>query len=279
MRPVDPAAAEGFAEVPGGRLWYDERGEGPAVFLTHAGIADARMWEAQMSSFTGTFRTARYDDRAFGKSPVPTMPFSPIEDVVHLMDALGIERAALVGNSFGGAIDIEVALAHPDRVWALVAIAPALLGFEGEGHPTLEAAAAARAAGDVAGSVDLELEVWAPLRTDPDADALIHRMAHDNAGVEDLPDELFIEPERFAAERLEELSVPTLVVIGDTNPPDFEAIADEIAERVPGARTARIAGADHLVSLRRPDEFDRVVLEFLRDAARGEPAATRSGRA
>ena len=271
--------AEGFAEVPGGSLWYEDRGEGPAAVLIHAGIADARMWERQMRSFSPEFRTIRYDDRAFGRSPVPTAPFSPIQDVATLLDGLGIERAALVGNSFGGAIAIEVALAHPDRVWALVAVAPALLGFEGDGHPTLEAAGEARAAGDVARSVDLELEVWAPLRTDPAVDELIRRMAHDNSGVDDLPDELFIEPERFAAEHLEDLAVPTLVVIGDTNPPDFDAIASEIAARVPGARTARIADADHLVSLRRPEEFDGAVLEFLRDASKGEAAATRSGRA
>ena len=268
-------AASGFADVPGGRLWYEDLGEGPAVVLIHAGIADARMWVVQMTSFTTAFRTVRYDDRAFGKSPVPTSPVSPVDDVVHLMDALGIERAALVGNSFGGAIAIETALAHAHRVWALVAVAPALLGFEGGGHPTLEAAGEARAAGDVARSVDMELEVWAPLRTDPAVDELIRRMAHDNAGVEDLPEDLFVEPEVFAAERLEELRVPTLVVIGDTNPPDFEAIADEIAARVPGARTARVADADHLVSLRRPQEFDRAVLDFLRSASKDEAAATR----
>ena len=267
--------ASGFADLPGGSVWFEDRGDGPAVVLIHAGIADARMWERQMTSFTSAFRTVRYDDRAFGKSPVPTTPFSPIEDVASLMDALGIGRAALVGNSFGGAIAIETALAYPDRAWALVAVTPALLGFEGEGHPTLEAAGAAREAGDVSRAVDLELEVWAPLRTDPDVDALIHRMAHDNDGVDDLPEELFIEPERFAADRLEDLRVPTLVVVGDANPPDFEAIADEIGRRVPGARTVRITGADHLVSLRRPEEFDRAVMEFLREASTDEAAATR----
>lgn len=272
---MTPAAGDGLARLPSGSLWYDDRGDGPAVVLIHAGIADARVWERQMSSFARAFRTVRYDDHAFGRSPVPTAPFSPVDDLAALMDALGIERAALVGNSFGGAIAIEAALAHPDRVWALVAVAPALLGFEGEGHPILEAAGEARAAGDVSRSVDLELEVWAPLRTEPEVDALIRRMAHENSGVEDLPDELFVEPERPAAGRLEELRVPTLVVIGDTNPPDFEAIADEISARVPGARTERIADADHLVSLRKPEEFDRVVLAFLRDASKDEAAATR----
>ena len=271
--------SEGFAEVPGGSLWYEDRGEGPAVLLIHAGIADARMWERQMTSFSPEFRAIRYDDRAFGRSAVPTTPFSPIEDVVALLDALGIDRAALVGNSFGGEIATEAALAHPDRVWALVVVTPALLGFEGKGHPTPEAAGAAREAGNVARSVDLELEVWAPLRTDPAVDELIRRMAHENSGVDDLPDDLFVEPERFAAEHLEDLAVPTLVVVGDTNPPDFDAIADEIAKRVQGARTARIADADHLVSLRRPEAFDEVVLEFLRNAGKNEAAATRSGRA
>ena len=276
MRP--PRA--GRADLPGGSLWFEDRGDGPAVVLLHAGIADARMWAPQMDPFSERFRTIRFDMRAFGASPVPTAPFSPIEDVAALLDALDVPRAALVGSSFGGAIAIEAALAHPDRVWALVLVAPALFGFEHAGHPTLEEAEAARASGDVTRSVDLELEVWAPLRTDAETDELIHRMAHDNGGVDDLPDELFIEPDRLAAERLEDVAVPTLVVIGDENPQDSDAIADEIAGRVPGATKARIAGADHLVSLRRPGEFNEVVLQFLGRASAGEPSrATRSGRA
>jgi len=265
----------GFAAVPGGRVWHEERGRGPAVVLVHAGIADARMWDRQMATFSSAFRTIRFDMRAFGQSPVPTAPFSPIDDVAGLMDELGVERAALVGNSFGGAIATEAALAHPERFWALVVVAPALFGFEGTGHPALVEAGQARAEGDVARSVDLELEVWAPLRTDPEVDGFIRRMAHDNGGVDDLPEELFIEPRSLAADRLEELTVPTLVVIGDTNPSDFEAIADAFATRVPGAETARIGEADHLVSLRRPEEFDRAVLTFLRSASKEEAAATR----
>ena len=272
--------SRGLADLPGGPVWFEDRGDGPALMLVHAGIADARMWASQMDPFAQRYRTIRFDMRAFGKSPVPASPFSPIDDVAALMDARGVKRAALVGNSFGGAIALEAGLAHPDRVWALVLVAPALFGFAGSGHPTLDEAAAARAAGDVDRSVDLELEVWAPLRTDPATDDLIRRMAHDNGGVDDLPDDLFIEPDRLAVERLEEVAVPTLVVIGDENPQDFDAIADEIVRRVPGARKTRIAGADHLVSLRRPAEFNEVVLQFLQEASgEDDSPATRSGRA
>jgi pimeloyl-ACP methyl ester carboxylesterase len=257
----------GFAEVPGGRLYYEAAGDGPAVVLLHAGIADHRMWIHQMEPFAAEHTVVAYDQRAFGRSDPPTGPFSIVEDLGRLLDALDIERAAVVACSMGGAVEIEFALAHPERVTALVPVASGLAGFEWPPDPKLAEADAAEEAGDIERAVELALEIWAPLRSDPQTDRLIEQMARDNTATSDAPDEWWLDPERPAAEMLEEISAPTLVVVGDTDHPKILAIADALSARIPGARRVDIANADHLVPLRAPEAFNAAVLPFLREFA------------
>jgi pimeloyl-ACP methyl ester carboxylesterase len=257
----------GFADVPGGRLYYEVAGDGPAVVLLHAGIADHRMWVHQMEPFASEHTVVAYDQRMFGRSDPPTGPFSIVEDLGRLLDALHIERSALVACSMGGAVEIDFALAHPDRVTALVPVASGLAGFEWPADPKLAEADAAEQAGDIDRAVELALEIWAPLRTDPATDRLIERMARENTGESAIPDEWWLEPERPPAGRLEEIAAPTLVVVGDTDHPKILAIADALSTRIPGARRVDIPNADHLVPLRQPEAFNAAVLPFLREFA------------
>ena len=253
---------EGHLNLEGGGIWYEVAGDGPAVVLMHAGIADSRMWDAQFEGFAEHHRVVRFDVRGFGRSPPPTAPFSRGEDVVALMDHLEIPSAALVGCSMGGGIAISLALQHPDRVHALVPVATALPGYqwpENELDRQTEEAVAAR---DWDRVVGLNIEQWAPLRTDPEVDALIERMIRENARVDELPEELFL-PTPSAMDGLEEIRCPTLVVVGETDPPPIFDIANILVERIPRAQRVDIAGADHLVPLRRPREFNEAVLGFV----------------
>ena len=98
-------------EVNGTGLGYDEAGEGPAVVLLHAAIGDRRMWDAQFTELAGSHRVIRYDRRGFGESGGGSGPYSHHEDLLALLDARGIEQAALVGSSMGGACALDAALA------------------------------------------------------------------------------------------------------------------------------------------------------------------------
>ena len=113
-------------DVNGARLWYDEAGSGPAVLLLHGGLGDSGLWEPVVPFLAERFRTIRTDLRFFGRSTGPAVPWSWEEDVVGVLDELGIERAALVGLSLGGRIALDIALAHPERLWAVVGVAPGL---------------------------------------------------------------------------------------------------------------------------------------------------------
>jgi pimeloyl-ACP methyl ester carboxylesterase len=262
-------------EVNGGRLEYDAAGEGPAVVLLHPGLWDRRTWDDQFGIFARTYRVVRLDARGYGRSsrPEPGRPYSRVEDLVAVMDATGVERAALVGCSMGGGTAIDFALAHPERVEALVFAAPGLAGFEGT--PDEEAAwqdewgeldraiDEAIAAGELERAQDLRLRIWAPLGTEDDVGRRIREIAFDNLHeitMDESGDTRLVPP---AIDRLEDIEAPTLVLPADHDPPWHLRICEVLAARIPHARLVEIPDTDHVVNMRKPAEFNRVVLEFL----------------
>jgi pimeloyl-ACP methyl ester carboxylesterase len=244
-------AGSRFVEVEGGRLHVEEAGSGePVVF--------------------------RLDARGYGRSSrlEPGVPYSHARDLLAVLADAGIERAALVGCSMGGSTAIDFAIVHPEGVAALVLAAAGPSGFEGT--PEQEAAweawwaerdapvDAAVESGDLERAQDLRLAtMWAQLGTDDEGGRKIRDIAFDNLHeltMDESGEEGIDSP---AAGRLGEIDVHTLVLPADHDPPEMEPIAVALAERIPSARLVRIPETDHVINLRRPDEFDRVVLGFL----------------
>ena len=113
-------------DVNGARLWYDEAGDGDGRPAPARRARRLGLWEPVVPFLAERFRTIRTDLRFFGRSTGPAVPWSWQDDVVGVLDELGIERAALVGLSLGGKIALDVALAHPERLWAVAGVAPGL---------------------------------------------------------------------------------------------------------------------------------------------------------
>ncbi len=252
------------AEVNGARLWYDEAGSGRALLLLHGGLGDSELWEPVVPFLAERFRTIRTDLRFYGRSTGPAAPWSWPDDVIGVLDELGIERAALAGLSLGGRIAVDLALANPDRVEALALVAPGLGGHDGGGY-TEEMEAryeAALAANDGEAMMAVDLEPWAPLGVDD----RIRRLWHSTPDANPLPDgiEPLPTPGPPAAERLGELSVPTLVVTVSHDPPGMQEIGPLVAREAPDARHVEL-DSDHYVTLREPELVARTLLEFLSD--------------
>jgi 3-oxoadipate enol-lactonase len=252
--------------------WFDVRGEGPAVVLVHAGIADSRMWEPQLRTFPVSHRVVRVDLPGFGNSPFESNVVSYRGAIGDALDGAGAERAALVGTSLGGRTALEFALDSPERVSALVLVGAGIddHDWSDDVERFVEEEEAALAKGDLDAAVDANLRLWiaGPRRTlddvDPHVRDLVDEMQRQayrlGKGHDDLQADRLEPP---ASTRLADLQVPTLVVTGDEDIEDIHAIADRLAREIPGAERATISNAAHLPSLERPAEFDRIVLEFL----------------
>ena len=258
---------ERFIDVEGGRIAFEVAGSGPGVVLLHAGLWDRRTWDDQFDVLAERSTVVRYDLRGYGHSSVAQVPYDDLEDLEAVMDAAGLERATLVGCSIGGTVATMFAIHRPERVWALALLASGLYGHRwavGERWARHgREVEAAVAGGDRATAVDLDLRPWVPMGVEDAVGRRLREIAQDNAQQLTADDELARAPGWTALERLAEIRVPTLVVEGGRDAPEFREIAGILAERIPGARLVTVDDADHVIHVRRPQECNRLLLAFL----------------
>jgi 3-oxoadipate enol-lactonase len=273
---------QGFAEINGARLYYEVAGDGPPLILLHAGITDSRMWDAQFDTFARTYRTVRYDVRGFGRSVSPPGPYTMREDLAALLDFLGIARAHLIGVSMSGSIVIDFALSYPDRVGALIPVAMGIGGATSSAYldERDRENATILASGDVDAANEAELRLWLDgvgrppgTAVDPGVRERVREMnaplitAQINDTGEHQSVNRLTPP---AIERLEEITAPTLAIVGAHDVPDMLTNADAIVARVPGARKVIMPGVAHLPPMEAPEEFNRIILDFLREVDAGQ---------
>jgi pimeloyl-ACP methyl ester carboxylesterase len=259
-----------IALADGGSIHFDDVGEGPAVVLLHPGLWDMRTWEPQIGTLVDAgFRVLRLDQRGYGQSSMPAAPYSSVDDTIAVLDERGVDVAAFVGCSMGGALALQTVIEHPERVWALVPVASGCPGFpwDEELEATLFAPIeAAMEAGDLVLATDEAMKVWTALGTDDPAGARIREIALDNTQNFEIDEELDVWAQYPTYEHLDEIDVPTLVIVGDTDVRSIEEVADVLATRIPGARKVVIEQADHVVNMRQPEAFDAAVVPFLLEA-------------
>jgi 3-oxoadipate enol-lactonase len=257
----------GIAEVNGTRLYYERAGTGPAVILLHGGNLDSRMWDDQMPVLVKSFSVIRYDIRPYGRSAETERGFSSVEDLRALMDYLKVKTASLVGLSLGGRIAIDFALTYPSRATSLVLMGPGLTGYAfNPNDETMKPILAKALEGDAEGAMDLWLQhpMMAPAMSRPKVAARIREITKDNLQVwRRLPIGEQV-PAPPAIERLGDIKAPTLIVVGERDVPDIQAIVKLLQRDVKGARTEVIPGAAHMPNMEDPERVNRLLVEFLR---------------
>jgi len=262
-------------DVPGGKIAYEEQGRGRPIVLLHEGIADRRMWNREFSLLARDHRVARYDLRGYGGSTSATSEYSPVRDLVALLDHLGLTRPLIVGPSVGGKIALDLTLAYPARVGALLLIAPGYSGMDYDhvpgGKATFErderlskAAADAWAAGKLEEAIEHLRQLWASSLIGIALD-LFRTMVQDNAKevFEERSGRYETREGEPAAARLTEIRVPTRILVGDRDNPAMPHCANFLARGIAGATVQLVPGADHLLNLSRPDAFDTALRGFV----------------
>ncbi|MFG2643215.1 alpha/beta fold hydrolase [Streptomyces sp. NPDC048370] len=259
-------------------LSHDLAGEGSSVvLLLHSGVCDRRMWDGQFAALAAAgMRVVRCDLRGFGETPVDA-PHAHSDDVVELLDGLGVERAALVGSSFGGEVALEVAVRHPGRVSALVLLCSGMPGYEASD----ELRAWGRRedelieAGDLDGAVALNVDTWLGPEAGAEARERVRRMQRRAFEVQLAAPEEFgpVDPGVGAAD-LAGIDVPCLVVSGAHDVPDFREMATRLTAVLPDAQHVDLDWAGHLPALERPEETAELLAEYLTDGSGTRDATT-----
>lgn len=247
-------------------------GDGPALVLLHAGVADHRMWRDQITTFGSEFHVIAYDRREFGQTISPDEPFSQVDDLAAVLDHFGIGPAILVGCSQGGRIAIDFALAHPGRIKALVLVSTAISGAPSEPVPPgVEELSNALDRAEERGDLDrvnaIEAHLWldGPLSPEGRVQGAVRDLFLDMNGIALRKLEIPLEHDPpSAVNRLADLDMPALLISGGLDFPYIRNRHTELARKLPNCRAAEIAGTAHLPNLERPAQFSAHLKEFLR---------------
>ena len=259
-----------FVSSRGRGIYYERRGEGPAVLFCHGAGSNAATWWQQLPAFRARHTCLTLDIRCFGRSVAPVEEFSLENftgDVLALLDAEGIERVTLVGQSLGGMIGLQVALRHPQRLAAFVACDSSLA----IDHPVLLDILDKRQVTHKAVNIEnRSLGRWF-LEHHPDKAALYAQINHFNPSAYAIPGEAWgralggiLQPGRLVPlAALREVRCPTLLLVGREDPIVPVGVMREVAGLVPGSELQVVDDAGHSTYFEKPAEFNRAVLDFI----------------
>lgn len=257
-----------LTKINGIDLYYEVHGDGPALVLAHGGGGSHLSWWQQVPEFSQRYKVITFDHRSFGQSPdAPNGPGPNafVQDLTALLDHLGVQKTAVVGQSMGGWTVCGFAAAHPDRTSALIlcdttagvhteAVAKAHANTQERGRGSLKEilkSAYSRSYPERQPAMCFLYQQISALnmRVTPNLASILFGLKHD------------IRP-------IIEQKIPTLLLVGEEDvltPP--EAMAS-VAAQIPQARFVRVPEAGHSVYFERAEEFNRIVGEFLREHAR-----------
>ncbi len=258
----------GFAEVQGGRLYYEVAGTGDPVVFIHGNAGDRRHWDRQFQALADRFRVIRYDVRGYGRSPILAdgIAFSDHEDVATLLDHLEVKAAHIVGWSMGSGIAIDFAMVYPDRTKSLVSVGPWISGYSSAAAKALFADMARVRAAFAQGGQPAAVRAWmdmpgfiATIR-DSAAGAEFRRIATDYS-FSTQGQRQPLNPS--AVGRIREIRVTTLVLTGEHDIPACLEVAELLDSSIPDSQKVVIKGTGHLLQMERAEEFNKHLTDFL----------------
>lgn len=271
-------------QVEGARLHVEQAGSGDTVVMLHGFLVDAGQWEHEFAALAVDHHVVRYDARGFGRSSIEAGAYAHHEDLAVVLDACGVERAALLACSGGAAVALDFALAYPGRVSAMVFVGAGYWGQFARATPAARAFLQALGTHDVAGLVDSSLRAFTdgPRRRPADVDPAVRRRTQDmtarlfqrerNYWKRAVTDQRVPQPS--ALERLDEIAAATLLIVGSEDQPEAIALSMRMADGIPGAQFLQVQGAGHHANMEAPD----AVLGEIRRWLRAYPARAGTGR-
>lgn len=242
--------------IPGGEIRADDTGGGGTpLVLVNPDWAVASIWSPLIGVLGDRCRLIRYDEPGFGRSPVPAVPFTRLDNLRAVLDQAGAPNAVIVGHSGGGGTALALALSDPERVASLILIAPGAPDYPWpQDDPYMAEFMRLYTAGDQDGLVRLGLATWAAAGDDAAARSEVSAAVAGFFRVGELE-----QPDPPVYDRLGEVRAPAIVVRGDREYPMVADCADRIAARIPGCGHVIIPGADHLLPLRAPGRLAEVI--------------------
>jgi pimeloyl-ACP methyl ester carboxylesterase len=252
-------------------LYYEERGGGEPLILIPGFSNGLWIWFKQIDALSQKFRTIAFDPRGIARSVAPDEPITIrliADDVAAILKALSIERAHILGASFGGFVAQEFALAYPELTRSLILCCTS---FGGANHippplSTLQAIASTKGMNTEERVRENLLLAFSPVYLDSRRDEVekVIEMRAQNP----VPEHAYLHQLQaaigFNAEaRVSEIRAPTLVITGDEDVIVPFENSRHLAATIPDAELVIIRGGSHTFFIERADEFNRAVVRFI----------------
>lgn len=253
--------------------------------LIHAGFLDSRMWDDQFQLFAKSVRVIRYDVRGFGRSSKPTEEYSDAEDLFALLKHLNIESTSILGISNGGRIALDFVSVHPSMVNRLILVSPGIRGYKSSGpeedrewkelDKKMDLQDLAISENRIDDAVNIDLRVWASAQGTPSKNRIL-KIATTNSHIhKNPPNKLQKSPEPPAFTKLDQIRIPTILIVGDQDVKGMQTMTKRLHELIPGSELRVIRGADHIANMSRPEEFNAIVSSFLEQMSHESFASSR----
>jgi pimeloyl-ACP methyl ester carboxylesterase len=267
----------------GVRLYFEETGAGSPIVFVHEFAADHRSWEMQMRHFGQRYRCVTYSARGYPPSDVPEKPESysqerATDDILGVMDHLGIDKAHIVGLSMGGFASLHFGFRHPTRALSLV-VAGVGYGAEKEQQAKFrgEVEVVAKSLLSEGMAAFAEKYAYGPTRVqfenkDPRGFAEFKKALGEHSALGSANTQTGCQGKRPSlydlVERMRAMTVPTLVLTGDE---DWPCLAPAILMKreIPSAALAMMPNCGHTINLEDPDQFNRIVSDFIAQVEAG----------
>jgi len=263
----------GYAEVNGTRLYYEAAGSGDAILLIHGNGGDRRHWDGQFEVFARDYRVVRFDVRGFGKSamPVEGQPYRCNDDIKALLEFLGIPKAHIAGLSMGCALAVDFVIEHPEMSRSLIAVGPWVFGYGSKAISELLSALDKIPEILEKKGKESAQEYWMSNPAFKEAfknPAVFDRMMEIGKDytfwsfTHEDPIQILMP---MAIKQLDRIQEPLLIVTAEFDLKGCREMADHLEKTIPNSRKILIEGAGHAMNLEKPGEFNKAVLDFLKE--------------
>lgn len=262
-----------WIDVPGGRLAADDEGSGPPIVFVHSAIVNRRSWDAVTPLLVDAgYRVIRHDMRGFGESTAEAVEYSPWDDVLAVMDARAVGRAAVVGNSWGAMTALDSVLEAPSRFVALGWLGGGVGGYDRGKTPEEQVIFDEESKAEEDGRWDdaaaLDVRIWVDGVGQPET-----RVPATIRDAVRAMDRELLEPGREfgenrvtkprAIDRLSQVSVPVLAIVGALDTSGTRAAAHKLAEGAPDVRLEEWPDVAHMIGMEQPDRLASTLVDFL----------------
>ena len=248
-------------------IHYVVEGQGPWMVMSHSLACNVSMWDEQAAVLARSYRVLRFDTRGHGASDAPAGAYTLdllSDDLIGLMDSVGIDSAHFVGLSMGGMIGMTSALKHPGRFLSL-ALCDTSSRVPPEAAPVWESRIKTAKEQGMGPLVEPTLQRWF---TEPFYKAEKSVMARVGQMIRTTPVDGYVGcchaiPKIDITDRLGAIRCPTRVIVGDQDVGTPVAMSRAIQEAIPGADLVVIPSASHLSNLEQPGAFNQALTTFL----------------